>query len=63
MASVEYSLAIEVDRDFEDVVAATRELVMGDVGWVTLGHVVVLSAFAAVLFWVPVRRLGRTLLA
>ena len=25
MSSVEYSLAIEVDRDFDDVVAATRE--------------------------------------
>jgi len=45
------------------LVAATRELVMGDVGWVTLGHVAVLLAFSAVLFVVPIRRLGRTLLA
>lgn len=45
------------------LVAATRELVMGDVGWVTLGHVAVLLAFSAVLFTVPIRRLGRTLLA
>jgi hypothetical protein len=44
-------------------VAATRELVMGDVGWVTLGHVAVLVAFTAALFWLPVRRLSRTLLA
>lgn len=45
------------------MVAATRELVMGDVGWVTVGHIGVLVAFAAALFWVPVRRLSRTLLA
>ena len=44
-------------------VAATRELVMGDVGWVTLGHVAVLVGFTAALFWLPVRRLSRTLLA
>ncbi len=45
------------------MVAATRELVMGDVGWVTVGHIGVLVAFTAALFWVPVRRLSRTLLA
>ncbi len=44
-------------------VAATRELVMGDVGWVTVGHVAVLAGFTAVLFRVPVHRLSRTLLA
>ena len=45
------------------MVAATRELVMGDVGWVTVGHIGVLVAFTAALFWVPVRRLSRRLLA
>ncbi len=45
------------------MVAATRELVMGDVGWVTIGHIGVLVAFTAALFWVPVRRLSRRLLA
>lgn len=45
------------------LVAATRELVMGDVGWVTVGHVAVLIGFAAALFWLPVRRLSRMLLA
>jgi lipooligosaccharide transport system permease protein len=45
------------------MVAATRELVMGDVGWITVGHIAVLMAFAAALFLLPIRRLSRTLLA
>ena len=44
-------------------VAATRELVLGDVGWITMGHVAVLVGFTAVFFMVPIRRLRRTLLA
>ena len=45
------------------MVAATRELVMGDVGWITVGHIAVLMGFAAALFLLPIRRLSRTLLA
>ncbi len=44
-------------------VAATRELVLGDVGWLTLAHVAVLIGFTAALFMLPIRRLRRTLLA
>jgi len=44
-------------------VAATRELVLGDVGWITALHVLVLVGFATVFFMLPIRRLRRTLLA
>lgn len=44
-------------------VAATRELVRGDVSWLTIGHVGVLVVFTAALFAVPMARLRRSLLA
>lgn len=44
-------------------VAATRDLVLGDVSWLTAAHVGVLAAFGLALFAVPMARLQRTLLA
>ncbi len=44
-------------------VAATRELVLGDVGWLTVAHVAVLVGFTTAFFMLPIRRLRRTLLA
>lgn len=44
-------------------VAATRQLVLGDVSWLTAAHVAVLAAFGLALFAVPMARLQRTLLA
>ena len=45
------------------MVAATRQLTLGGAGWSTIGHAAVLAAITALLFWVPVRLLGRRLLA
>jgi ABC-2 type transport system permease protein len=44
-------------------VAATRQLVLGDVGWLTAAHVAVLVGFTAAFFMLPIRRLRRSLLA
>ncbi len=44
------------------LVAATRELVLGDVGWVTLAHVAVLAGILGALAWFPPVRLRRALL-
>jgi lipooligosaccharide transport system permease protein len=44
------------------LVAATRDLVLGDVGWATVLHVAALVALTAALFWFPIRRLGRKLI-
>ncbi len=44
-------------------VAATRELVLGDVGWLTVAHVAVLVGFTTAFFMLPIQRLRRTLLA
>ncbi len=44
-------------------VAATRELVLGDVGGLTVAHVAVLVGFTTAFFMLPIRRLRRTLLA
>ena len=44
------------------MVEATRALVLGDVRWMTLGHVAILAAFAAALFPLPLRILRRNLL-
>lgn len=43
------------------LVAGTRQLVLGDVGWVTLAHAGALAALTAVMFWVPIRMMGRRL--
>lgn len=45
------------------LVAATRDLVLGDVGWWTLAHVAVLIALGAALFAIPLVRLRRALLS
>jgi lipooligosaccharide transport system permease protein len=45
------------------LVEATRDLVLGDVGWLTLAHVGALVALTAALFWLPIRRLGRTIVS
>ncbi len=41
------------------LVEATRDLVLGDVGLLTLAHVGALIGLTAALFWFPLRRLGR----
>lgn len=41
------------------LVAATRDMVMGDVSWLTLGHVGALVAVTLAVFWFPLRRIGR----
>ena len=43
------------------LVEATRQLTLGDVGWVTLAHVGALVAMGLVLFPIPGRRLDRSL--
>lgn len=44
------------------LVEATRDLVLGDVGWVTALHVAFLVALTAAVFWFPIRRLSRRLI-
>ncbi len=44
------------------LVAATRDLTLGEVGRATLLHVLFLVALTAALFWFPIRRLGRILI-
>lgn len=43
------------------LVAATRDLVLGDVSWLTLAHAGALAALTAALFWLPLRMMGRSL--
>jgi lipooligosaccharide transport system permease protein len=42
--------------------AATRELTLGDAGWITVAHVAVLLAILVAVFPFPARRMRRTLL-
>ena len=41
------------------LVQATRDLVLGDVGWLTLAHAGALVGLTAALFWLPLRRISR----
>ncbi len=43
------------------MVEATRDLTLGRVDWWTLGHVGALAGLTALLFWLPVRWMGRRL--
>lgn len=43
------------------LVESTRDLVFGEVGWTTLGHVGALIGLTVVLFWWPLHRLSRKL--
>ena len=45
------------------LVKATRDLVLGDVGWLTLAHVGALIALTAALFWLPLRRISRRIVS
>jgi lipooligosaccharide transport system permease protein len=45
------------------LVQATRDLVLGDVGWMTLGHVGALIALTAALFWLPLHRISRKIVS
>lgn len=45
------------------LVQATRDLVLGDVGWLTLAHTGALVALTAALFWLPLRRITRKIVS
>lgn len=42
---------------------ASRDMVLGDVSWLTALHVGALLALTAALWWFPIRRLGRKLIS
>ena len=44
------------------MVQGTRDLVLGTVSWLTFGHAAALVALAALLFWLPIRMMGRRLI-
>ena len=44
------------------MVQGTRDLVLGTVSWLTFGHAAALVALTALLFWLPIRMMGRRLI-